>query len=212
MCRLLYVRAQREFAVAEHLRPFAELARRSKEYQGHGWGCAVLRGDRFELYHDLRPIWEDELGRLGRTRLLVAHARSAFEDRDIDVRNNMPYHDGRWVFVFNGELRGVRIREQGRIGAEKVFHFIKRFERGDMAEAMRKAVPLLIRRARRVRALNLVVADTERAHLSTSFTEDPDYFTMREKRGDGWLALCSEPYPGEEDWRPIPNGTQRTYP
>jgi len=36
----------------------------------------------------------------------VAHARSAFEDKDIVVENNMPFTDGERVFIFNGELRG----------------------------------------------------------------------------------------------------------
>lgn len=211
MCRLLYVRAEREFEAAEHLKPFAALARDSREYQGHGWGCAVHRGGEWVLHHDIRPIWEDDLDRFGRTRALVAHARSAFQDRDIRVENNMPFGDGRRVFVFNGELRGVRIQEAGRIGAEKIFNYIKRFDRGDTLSALQRAVGIIQRRTGYVRAMNLIIADGDRAYLSTVFNEDPEYFTMSERRGDGRLALCSEPYPGERDWRGIPSGTIRSY-
>ena len=38
--RLLTVRAKRPFAIASHLEKFARIAKNSKEYQGHGWGCA----------------------------------------------------------------------------------------------------------------------------------------------------------------------------
>ena len=69
----------------------------------------------------MRPIWEDDWRPPGRTTLLLAHARSAFRDEGIRVENNMPFHDGERGFIFNGELRGVRIRERGRIGAEKVY-------------------------------------------------------------------------------------------
>ena len=111
MCRLLYVRAPSEYPIVQHLAIFAQIAKNSQEYQGHGWGCAYLRNGQWRTYHNILPIWEDDLTQFGSTALLLAHARSAFEDRDIDVRNNMPFFDGRYVFIFNGELRGVKIKE-----------------------------------------------------------------------------------------------------
>jgi len=123
MCRLLVVRSERPFAISPHLEKFSHISKHSKEYQGHGWGCAYKdsRGE-WALYRNICPIWEDNVSAFPVTTLLVAHARSAFEDRDIRVENNMPFFDGRYVYIFNGELRGVRIREQGRIGAEKIFN------------------------------------------------------------------------------------------
>ena len=113
MCRLLAVRAGSPFAITPHLEKFASISRHSKEYQGHGWGCAYqdMEGA-WQIYKNINPIWEDDLSVFPDTRLLVAHARSAFEDRDIVIENNMPFFDGRTVFVFNGELRGVRIKAQ----------------------------------------------------------------------------------------------------
>ena len=92
-------------------------------------------------------------GGFDRTTLLVAHARSAFRDEGIVVDNNMPFYDGERVFIFNGELRGVRLRETGRIGAEKVFNFIRLFDRGDPLAAVRRALPIIERRTRYVRAM-----------------------------------------------------------
>ena len=122
MCRLLCVRGREDFDPEEHLAAFTRIAKESREFQGHGWGCAWLEGGRWRLYHNVRPIWEDDWRPPGRTTLLLAHARSAFRDEGIRVENNMPFHDGERVFIFNGELRGVRIKERGRIGADTAQH------------------------------------------------------------------------------------------
>ncbi len=120
MCRILYARADSEFSIAEMLRPFAELSRASREFQGHGWGCAWREGDHWRQYHDIRPIWEDDLEQFGGSNLLLVHARSAFRDEGIVVENNMPFSDGESMFIFNGELRGVRIKSHPLFGTQCV--------------------------------------------------------------------------------------------
>ena len=210
MCRLLAVKSLRPFEVAEHLRPFATIARTRREFQGHGWGCATLdEQGQWRLYHHIRPVWEDDLGQFGRTRLLIAHARSAFRDEGIAVENNMPFTDGRAVFAFNGELRGVRIREAGRIGAERVFNYIRRLDRGDLNFALRRAVDLIPKRSRYVRAMNIILSDGARVLVSSQFNEDVDYFTMHFRTRDDGFIVCSDPYPGEKGWRPIDNRSVR---
>ena len=182
--------------MAGHLDAFAAVARDSREYQGHGWGCAWLDGGTWRLYHDIAPIWEDPWRPPGRTRLLLAHARSAFRDEGIGVENNMPFTDGERVFVFNGELHGVRIKERGRIGAEKVFNFVKRFDRGDFRLALQRGLGVIEKRTRRARAMNLIVADrSARVHVAMNFWEDPEYFQMHTAESDGIRIVCSDPYP-----------------
>ena len=216
MCRLLCVRGRAGFRMDEHLAPFTQVARNSREYQGHGWGCAWLEDGRWRLYHNVRPIWEDDWRPPGRTTLLLAHARSAFRDEGIRVENNMPFCDGERVFIFNGELHGVRIKERGRIGAEKVFNFVKRFDRGDFRLSLERGLDVIRRRTRYVRAMNLIVADPlRRVHVATDFREDPDYFQIHTAvRGDVRI-VCSEPYPGRARtafaWTPIRNGTVATF-
>ena len=207
MCRLLVVRSQEAFDPADHLIRFASVAKNSKEYQGHGWGCAWKDAEQnWQVYRNVCPVWEDDHARFPRTSLLVAHARSAFKDRDIVVENNMPFSDGERVFIFNGELQGVKIQEQGRIGAEKIFNFIRRFDRGDTLVALKKAVEILRNRTRYIRAMNIIMVKERAIFLSTFFSEDEDYFTMRYKEGRE-LVICSEVYPSEEGWRSIANGT-----
>ena len=207
MCRLLCVRAEQPFEMRRHLETFAEISRNSKEYQGHGWGCAWLEAGEWRMYRNIDPIWEDHDTLHGQTTLMLAHARSAFRDEGIRVENNMPFVDGQYAFAFNGELRGVRIREQGRIGAEKVFNYVKRFDRGDMLHALERGVPIIERRTRYVRAINIIMASARNVYVASRFNEDPEYFQMRTHRKDGVHVLCSEAYPGEADWSPVPNGT-----
>ena len=198
-----------------HLTAFAQLARESPEYQGDGWGCAWIDADGWRVYRDISPVWEDAAAPSGRTTLLLAHARSAYRGEGIRVENNMPFLDGERAFIFNGELHGVRIREQGRIGAEKVFNFVKRFDDGDMGRALERGLAAIEKRTRYVRAMNLIVADaSRRVHFATRFNEDPDYFRMHAARGDGVGILCSAPYPdpdGRRTWTPVANGAIGTF-
>jgi predicted glutamine amidotransferase len=212
MCRILCVRAREAFALREHLEPFTRIAENSREYQGHGWGCSWLSNDgRWQHYHDIRPIWEDPAPPDDTTTLLMVHARSAFRDEGIAVENNMPFADDQRVFVFNGELQGVRIKEEGRIGAEKIFNYIKRFDTGDLDVAVERGTRVIRKRSRYVRAMNIIIATRDAVHVASSFGEDPDYFQLRTVvHDDGTLIVCSEPY-GAYPWQTFPNHSTRTF-
>jgi predicted glutamine amidotransferase len=210
MCRLLYVRARSPFAIHDHLEIFADIAKSSPEYQGHGWGCAWVQDRQWRFHHDIRPIWEDALDRFGDTTLLLAHARSAFRDEGICIENNMPFFDGRHVFIFNGELQGVRIREQGRIGAEKIFNYLKRFDKGDIFDSIERGVAVIEKRTRYVRAMNFIMANLDSAYLTTVFGENPDYFQLHRRREDDIDLVCSVAYPGERNWQAIDNHSVAT--
>lgn len=207
MCRLLCVRSAASVSMRHHLERFAETARNSPEDQSHGWGCAWLTSDGWQFYHSIRPIWEDCYERFSPSNFFLAHARSAYRNEGIEVSNNMPFDDGGRVFIFNGELQGVRVREEGRIGAEKVFNFILRFDRGDMETAIRQGVNVLTRKTRYIRAMNLIIATDQSAWLSTQFNENPDYFQMHEKHTDNMVIVSSSPYQASNGWTRIENHT-----
>jgi glutamine amidotransferase len=118
MCRILSVTSDTAFECRPHLEKLSEISSISKEYQGHGWGCSWWDGGAWRHYKNLRPIWEDDFSRFGPSTRLVAHARSASLDHAIVLEYNMPYYDERYVYVFNGGLRGVTLKTEGRIGAE----------------------------------------------------------------------------------------------
>ena len=114
----------------------------------------------------------------------------------------MPFTDGKRVFIFNGELRGVRIKADGRIGAEKIFNFIRRFDKGNFAEAVQRGVDVINKRTRYVRAMNFVIASPDEVHVSSTFGEDPDYFQMQHSRSESLNIVCSERY-GDYHWQAI---------
>jgi glutamine amidotransferase len=211
MCRLLFVRSETEFAISPHLQALAEISKNSQEYQGHGWGCAYLSKNQWEFYKNISPIWEDNLAQFGTTKQLVAHARSAFQNQDIGVENNMPFYDQNYVFIFNGELRGVRIKETGRIGAEKIFNFIKRFDKGDMLAALRQGVEIIKKRTSYIKAMNIIISDKQNVYVASFFNEEPEYFTLRYKQSNNGLIICSENYPGETGWQKIENNTIQVF-
>jgi glutamine amidotransferase len=207
MCRLLYIRSRSRFAIHEHLEIFAAISKNSPEYQGHGWGCAWERDGQWRFHHDIRPVWEDGLSNFGESTLLVAHARSAFRNEGICVENNMPFFDGRYVFIFNGELQGVRIREEGRIGAEKIFNYVKRFDKKDMFQSIKRGVEVIEKRTRYVRAMNFIMANLDSAYLTTAFGENPGYFQLHRRRENDIDLVCSVAYPGEKNWQAVDNHT-----
>jgi glutamine amidotransferase len=207
MCRLLFVKNKIEFSISNHLNTFAQIAKNSKEYQGHGWGCSYLINNEWVHYKNIKPIWEDNLNQFPKTKRLLVHARSAFEDKDIVVENNMPFFDDKYIFIFNGELRGVKIKANGRIGAEKIFNFIKRFNNSDIQDALFRGVEVIKKRSSYVRAMNVIIAEKDKVHYSSLFNEDSNYFQMYYKQNNDELIICSEVYPEESGWIKIKNNS-----
>lgn len=211
MCRLLCVRSKNEFSISKHLEQFAHIAKHSKEYQGHGWGCAYLENDEWKIYKNIKPVWEDNIQQFGDTKFLLAHARSAFRDEGITVENNMPFTKDNIIFIFNGELHGVRIKENGRIGAEKIFNYILRFHKGELLTALKKATAIIAKRSSYIKAMNIIMADKSEIYLTSMFNEETDYFTMHYFKTNDELIICSDPYPGEIKWQKISNQTIEVY-
>lgn len=207
MCRLLYVNSNKEFDATNYLSMFAEISRNSKEYQGHGWGCAFLNNGKWNFYKNIKPIWEDDLNQFGKTNRLIAHARSAFKDEGIKVENNMPFYDDKYIFIFNGELRGVKIKEDGRIGAEKIFNYIKRFDKGNIKDAIKKGTDIIIKKTSYVRAMNFIIAENNSVYVYSFFNEDPEYFTLYMKNTEDAILICSDKFADENNWQPIPNNS-----
>jgi predicted glutamine amidotransferase len=207
MCRLLVIRDAEAFAISDQLRALAMIARHSREYQGDGWGCAWWDGHAWHAYRSVSPIWDDQLDRFGETRLLVAHARSAFRNEGIAVENNMPFVEDGVAFVFNGELRGVRLSAPGRIGADKLFYVLRQLGGARDTAALARAIDIVVRRTAYVRAMNLVIVHQGGIRVVSRFSENPDYFTMHVKQDRARIAVCSEPFAGDAGWRPIANGS-----
>lgn len=211
MCRLLAVKSDNEFYAEEYLKFFSLISKNSKEFQGHGWGCSFLENDKWRHYKSIKPVWEDGISGFGKTKLLIAHARSAFKDEGIRIENNMPFFDDSHVFVFNGELRGVKINSEGRIGAEKIFNFIKRFDKGNMTDAVKRSTDIINKKTSYVRAMNIIISCIENIYVYSQFNEDPDYFTMYYREHESVKIISSMPLTNESGWMPVENNSLLTF-
>jgi len=205
MCRFLVLRSAEGFDPSPIVDSFRERCRRSSEFQGHGFGMALRTSGRWERHRSLTPIWEESPPLPRKVEVLVVHARSAFRNEGIEVRNNMPFYRDDLCFVFNGELRGVRLRAPGRIGAEKIFHVI--LEQGAGLPGALAATDRLVRsRSRYVRAMNVALTDGSAIYAHCRFAERPDYFTLHYRTGE-LSGVSSEPL--DESFRPMANGETR---
>ena len=204
MCRLLAVKSEKEFSITHYLETFAETCRKNSEYQGHGWGCAFLQDNKWKLHKEIKPIWESDFSSFKKTKLLIAHARSAFRNEGIKIENNMPFFDNELVFIFNGELRGVKIKEKGRIGAEKIFNIIKKFNNKNLLENISSTINLLETNSDYIKAINLIISDKEKIYISSFFNEMPEYFTMHFLSDKNIKIICSDPI-FEGAWKKIDN-------
>ena len=116
MCRLLCIRSREPFAIGPHLEVFAGISQNSREYQGHGWGCAWLTDKGFQIYRNIKPVWEDDKRDFGTSRLLLAHARSAFRDEGVCVEKQHAVL--RWRARVHLQRRAPRRAHQG-IGSHR---------------------------------------------------------------------------------------------
>jgi len=178
MCRIMAVKSKSPVLISEYLNDMASICEKSKEYQGHGWGVMYLQDGRWNEYKQINPIWESHLPILGESQMFIIHARSAFQDELIEIEYNMPYLQSDIVFAFNGELRGVKIKSQGTIGAQKLFNYMLKFENRGLVNALSTTTDIIQKRSDYVRAMNIVVSDGDKFYVSSLFNEDPDYFTM----------------------------------
>jgi predicted glutamine amidotransferase len=206
MCRFLVLRSSREFDPSPIMSDFKERCRRSSEYQGHGFGVTLRASGLWERRRCLAPIWEDTEALPAGVDVLMVHARSAFRNEGIDIENNMPFYRGDLSFVFNGEIRGIRLKAPGRIGAEKLFHLILERQRSGLPDAIGAVDRLVRSRSQYVRAMNVAITDGSAIYAHCRFSERPDYFTLHFREGD-LGGVSSEPLDGS--FRPMENGETR---
>lgn len=205
MCRILFAKETGIFNINKYLLPFSQMCKRSKEYQGHGWGFSYLNNNVWETEKGIGPIWESVFPKNIFTTRLVVHARSAFEDKGITIENNMPFGNNEAVYVFNGELRKIKLNVEGRIGAEKIFNFIKKLKKGSYAGTIDRAAKIITKRTEYVRAMNFIISEPEQTYIYSDFNEDPDYFTLRQLIEDDKILVCSQELIEFGNlWEPIP--------
>jgi glutamine amidotransferase len=202
---MLIVRGEESFEVQQYIEKFSSMCKNSKVFQGDGCGIAVRTDGKWHLTKSLKPIWEGISSPVERGDWLIAHARAACLNDDVAIENNMPFQNNGWLFAFNGELHGVRVKIPGQTGAHKIFNYVKRLGARDPGVGLKKAAEIIIARSQYIKALNVLMTDGERIYGYNHYSEDPDYFTLYRQRGDQ-LAFCSQPL-DDGAWEPLANGS-----
>lgn len=203
--------------LAAHLQSFAEGCRSSKEYQGHGWGVCTRGEKGWNTYRCIKPIWEDDLDQFQHSHkdvfIALIHARSAFKDEGIVLENNMPFVQEPTAFIFNGELRGVKLKSTGRIGAEKMYNFILRMSKGNIQQGAKRALDVIEKRTDYLRAMNIVIADKATTIVSSRYSEDHEYFGLHTFKGSEIEGTCSFQYdsPEIDMWESQQSGFYKEY-
>mgnify|MGYP000234673268 CR=1 FL=1 len=70
-----------------------------------------------------------------------------------------------------------------------------------------RAQDVLVRRSRRIRAMNWAVAGADEVALGTYFTTESEYFSLHKHKSRDTTAVCSVPLPVRRDWTALPSGT-----
>jgi len=99
----------------------------------------------------------------------------------------------------------VKLQEQGRIGAEKIFNFIRRFDHGDTLSALRKAVEIIRNRTRSIRAMNIILVKGRTVYLSTYFTGTRITSRCVTRKIRSWSSVRGLPF--RRGWKGVANGT-----
>ncbi|MFV2016445.1 MAG: class II glutamine amidotransferase, partial [Candidatus Heimdallarchaeota archaeon] len=186
---------------------FAISCRESTEYHGHGWGIMMLTEGGWQTYKSINPIWKDDMKKIESFKLALVHARSAFRDEGIKIENNMPFEKNDWIFIFNGELRNVRIREQGRIGAEKLFNFILKFNKYGIKRAIETGNSIITKRSDSIRGMNYIIhhKETNTSYVNSYYEKnEAEYFSLNRAETDGTLLVSSEQF-GNHNWTVLQN-------
>ncbi|MCB1042702.1 MAG: hypothetical protein KDC35_07175 [Acidobacteria bacterium] len=204
MCRFAYLQDDHPFDIETWLHRFANKCRRSREFQGDGWGIAWWTDRGWQSHVSLDPIWERTSIRMPQATRFLIHARSAHPDHPIALHNNMPFVAGHQAFVFNGECQGVRLSVPGSSGAAKLFHLLRvdHYENGP--QRCLRIASLMEQRSRRVRANNFVWARGPETHVYTQFDELPEYFTVHFRSTGRQVIVASEPL-DDYPWLGLPN-------
>lgn len=198
MCRFLMIKSKDTFDTVTHLENFSELCRNSEEFQGDGWGVCYLSGIEWKCFKSLKPIWEEHtrFKKIPKTKMLIVHARSAFQDKGPDPEFTQPFVDDNLVFVFNGEISGVRLKAIGKNGAQKIFSLVKtqlKSSDWNVKDALEQTTSLIEKYSSNIKALNIGISDKDKLVALCKYTERDKYFGLHYFDGD-LKIICSKPY------------------
>lgn len=199
MCRMLFINLAKKDDVRQYIESFALKCQNSFQYQGDGFGVSFIdENGQIKTIKSLKPIWASSelIQTIPYTTFALVHARSAFGESTIgDIENNQPFGDDNFLFAFNGNLRSVKLKTQGKIGAHKIFNFFaNKIKNTNFHEAMQNAINEIIQNTGHVKALNIIAIKNKDIFVQNTYGENEDskYFNLWISQNPQHLIISSE--------------------
>src|SRR3989344_871330 len=220
MCRFLIIKSKTQINLVDILNQFALACEKSiapdGERQRDGFGNAWRENGKWNNKKSLLPIWEEEnvLKDIPETSLLVVHARgSGFEkDRGI-IDYNEPFIEGDICFVFNGMIRGVKIKRklEGRIGSQKIFSLTKeKLDKRNSKEVLEYIKTTVLNNSEKIEGMNIGLVDDEEITALCQYSDNKDYYTLNYCHNTNLIMISSEAF-GDYDWKQFKRGEVKTF-
>ncbi len=140
--------------------------------------------------------------------VLLAHARKSSREYQKfcgAIHAHPFFYDG--VFLcHNGTVRDI-----ARLGAglgtdtRRILLWLAKRWRPRTPERLRECLAELFQLLQDYTALNLLIAERENLYALCAYNQNPDYFTLWFRLGEGHLAVASEPADAEGLWVPLEN-------
>lgn len=197
MCRLLIISSKKEFDIYPYLIEFVKLSEKSLtpdgDRQKDGWGLFTKK----QFYKSTKPIWEDEIVNNNwlKDNLLIIHIRSAFKGKD-NLEFNQPFVNNGLIFVFNGLLKGVKIKCEGEIGSQKIFNLIQKIYKENRNNYLENFYQLISKETNYIVGMNIIVIDLnfKKINLISVYNEYENYFALNLYQDDEKIIICSEKF------------------
>jgi len=206
MCRILLVKSKEKIKPTALLKKFAIASKNSPALNGDmqkdGWGISYLdEKNNWQVYKSISAIWEDFdiFSKLPKTNIFLVHARSASYNKYInDVSVNQPYNNNDISYVFNGDIRGVTLKQKlnGKIGAQKIFslltNILNKFIDG---KALKQLNTIMTNNSKKIIAMNVGYSDKKDIYALCRYTPNnikPDYHKLYTYDSSDLKIICSE--------------------
>ncbi len=209
MCRFLIVSSKYIINPVDILNGFATACEKSiapdGERQGDGFGVSFKNSGKWNIRRSVKPIWEEReiLNEIPRTKLLMAHARSAtFSLGKDNLDYNQPFTYGQLGFVFNGTIKKMKtaLKLDGEIGSQKLFSLIKLFLKNNPTlNVLEKVRDFVSAKAESIDGMNIGLVDKKNISALCQYAGNDEYFTLHFFENNELLIISSEKF-GNFDW------------
>jgi predicted glutamine amidotransferase len=209
MCRILLIKTTKKINPQKYLHAFAEMSEKSRaldgDWQGDGYGISWLQNNSWNIQKSTDPIWKDisSFENIPDSKIFMVHARSATYKSKLeegDTSYNQPYIADGLSYVFNGHLKGVRLKRKvaGKVGAEKLFNLFLEFYKSEnnIFSSIRKLNHFIKENVNQILAMNYGVSDKKNIYATCNYSpnkKNPDYHKLHVYSSQDLKIITSEP-------------------